>query len=74
MQKFGKISRQLPDVGRYFANCHEMQEKNPNRFLLFMTASSRMDVDGLNSISYRIDRVEKTFLFTRYFVFYKDNV
>lgn len=74
LDKFGKISRQHPTVGRYFANCHEMQEKNPDRFLLYMTASSRMDADGLNSINYRIDRTEKTFVYTRYFVFYKDNV
>lgn len=64
----------MAEIGRYFANCHEKQEKNPNRFLLYIAASSRMASDGLNSIKYDVAFGEKTYLFTRFFVLYRDNV
>ncbi|CAF1032515.1 unnamed protein product [Brachionus calyciflorus] len=73
LNKYSHIARQDPKIGRYFANCHEKQSKNPNRFVLYMTASSRMETDGLNSMKYRVIKIEKNNLFTRLFVTYKND-
>ncbi|CAF0873722.1 unnamed protein product [Brachionus calyciflorus] len=72
LEHFSRIARLPPDVGRYFANCHEKQEKNPYRFMLYMTAASRMSTDGLNSIKYKLIKTEKNKLFTRFYVKYKN--
>ena len=31
LEHFPRITRLRPEIGRYFANCHEKQEKNPYR-------------------------------------------
>jgi beta-1,4-galactosyltransferase 1 len=73
INKYSNISRLDPNIGRYFANCHEKQDKNPDRFVLYMGASSRLDTDGLNSIKYQLVKLEKTLLYTRIYVSYKDS-
>ena len=72
LEHYPRIARQAPEIGRYFANCHEKQEKNPYRFMLFMTAASRMKTDGLNSMKYKVVKKEKNSLFTRIYVKYKN--
>lgn len=74
LENFEKIRRQSPEIGRYFANCHDPQVKNPDRYLLYITARSRMQVDGLNSIAYEINGLEKNLLFTRFYVSYNDSL
>lgn len=73
MKNFSSIKRLSPEIGRYFANCHNKQKKNPNRFFLYVSAKSRMTSDGLNSLDYSVKSRESTFLFTRVYVSYKDN-
>ena len=73
MNKYPGIYRLDPNIGRYFANCHEKQIKNPDRFVLYMGASNRLDNDGLNSIKYKLIETEKSFLFTRFYVSYLDD-
>lgn len=70
--KYDSIKRLTPSVGRYFANCHSKQAKNPNRFLLYVSAKIRMTEDGLKSLQYKVDRTERRLLFTRKFVSYED--
>ena len=42
-----------PDIGRYYANCHKQQGRNPDRFILYIKANTRVESDGLNSIQYQ---------------------
>ncbi|RNA44169.1 beta-1-4-N-acetylgalactosaminyltransferase bre-4-like [Brachionus plicatilis] len=72
LANFPKIARLNPEIGRYFANCHELQPKNPNRFLLYISSSSRIRTDGLNSVHYKIIQIEKNTLFTRFYVKYSN--
>ncbi len=65
------MTRLEPDVGRYFANCHEEDKaKNPDRFKLLENSWEKMRLDGLNSISYTIIQTEKTNMFTKFLVSY----
>ena len=73
LSKYPEISRPSPEVGRYFANCHEQQAKNPNRFILYLKSNSRAETDGLNSIDYQVASVEKNSIFTRFYISYKNN-
>lgn len=40
--------------------------------MLYMTAASRMKVDGLNSVMYKVVKKERNNLFTRFYVKYKN--
>lgn len=73
LNKFPSISRLPPQIGRYYANCHKQQSRNPDRFILYIKANARVETDGLNSISYRKTKVLRTKLFTRIFISYKNN-
>lgn len=68
---FGKVRRLSPDVGRYFANCHE-KDKNENsiRFDLLKQSDQRMDQDGLNTLNYQVINVSKNKMFTLFNVHY----
>ena len=35
-KKFGKVARNSPELGRYFANCHQEEQKNPTRLINFL--------------------------------------
>lgn len=73
LNKYKSIMRLKPEIGRYFANCHKKQDRNPDRFILYLQAMSRLESDGLNSLEYKRARIEKNFLFTRIYVSYLDN-
>lgn len=66
-----QIKRLDPTVGRYFANCHVKQEKNPQRLYLYVKAKTNLISDGLSTLQYDLLRAEKKVLFTRFFVSYK---
>lgn len=74
MKYFGKIKRLKPDIGRYFANCHEKDEhENTIRYELLKNSDARMKQDGLNSLDYRVLKVFKNKLFTLFHVYYQKN-
>lgn len=71
MNKFGKISRLEPTIGRYFANCHEKDEdENEIRFNLLKDSESRITKEGLNSVNYSVLKVLKNKLYTLFLVYY----
>lgn len=72
LNKFPNMTRLTPQVGRYFANCHQVQERNPDRFLLYIGASSRLSTDGLNSVKYKKIKTVKSPLYTRFYISYND--
>ena len=43
------------------------------RFIIYMKAQLGMDTDGLSSLNYKLLKIEHNFLFTRFYVEYKDN-
>jgi hypothetical protein len=73
LNKFQTIARLPPDIGRYYANCHKQQGRNPDRFILYIKANTRVDSDGLNSVHYQKVKVVKNTIFTRIFISYKNN-
>jgi hypothetical protein len=42
------------------------------RFILYLRASSRAETDGLNSLNYKLVKIEEKTLFTRFYVSYSD--
>jgi hypothetical protein len=40
--------------------------------MLYLRASSRAETDGLNSLNYKLVRIEEKTLFTRFYVSYSD--
>lgn len=73
INKFQTIARLPPDIGRYYANCHKQQVRNPDRFILYIKANTRVDSDGLNSINYKRVSIEKNKLFTHVYISYQNN-
>lgn len=69
-KKFGKVDRLEPSLGRYFANCHREEKKNAERQKLLSTMDKRMDIDGLNSVKYQVERKNVSYLFTLFHVGY----
>lgn len=71
MNKFGKMERLDQSVGRYFANCHEIDDhENTIRYDLLKSSSARMNLDGLNSLNYTLLKKSKARLFTHVLVNY----
>ena len=74
LSKFKSIKRLTPQVGRYYANCHKQSTKNPNRFILYIKACLQRQVtDGLNSLAYSIEKIEKSYLYTKIYIHYKND-
>ena len=73
LAKYEKIDRSDPSVGRYYANCHKQQKRNPDRFLLYMQSNMRsFDKEGLNTVKYKLETKNKSSLFTHIFISYDD--
>lgn len=71
MKTFGNIKRLDQSVGRYFANCHEIDEhENSIRYNLLKSSDARMSKDGLNSLNYTLLKKTRTKLFTLINVYY----
>ena len=43
------------------------------RFLLYINAKNRLELDGLTSLKYTATRVEDTYLFKRIYITYENN-
>jgi hypothetical protein len=70
--EFNSIARLSPHIGRYYANCHEKQERNPNRFILYIKAGARLKTDGLNSARYKVFEIQRRTIFTRIYISYEN--
>ncbi|RNA27689.1 Beta-1-4-N-acetylgalactosaminyltransferase bre-4 [Brachionus plicatilis] len=73
LAKYPSVRRVDPENGRYYANCHKQQKRNPNRFIQYLNSRNRQTKDGLNSLDYKIIKWEKSNLFIRIFISYHEN-
>ncbi|CAG5115457.1 unnamed protein product, partial [Candidula unifasciata] len=58
-------------IGQYYSFKHDRDKGNeefPDRFKLFRTTQIRQDVDGLNSVAYRLEKLEFRPLYTWIYV------
>lgn len=73
--KFKKILKIPAEYGKYYAHEHAQADANPNRDEILSKAKQIMGVqkeikEGLNTTQYTVKSVEKTFLYTRIYVYY----
>lgn len=67
------VSRYPLEIGRYTMAKHGKDthnKPNPDRYKLLKAAGKRIDNDGINSLKYKTELVEKNLLFTRIVVSY----
>jgi hypothetical protein len=70
MRVFNRVNRVSPHVGRYYANCHDKEKPNEEREKLLKNSIDRMWKDGLNSLIYNVNKVNKNKLFTNFLIYY----
>ena len=67
------VSRYPLDIGRYTMAKHgkdSHNKPNPDRYKLLKAAGKRIDDDGIRSLKFKREKVEKNLLFTRVLVSY----
>ena len=63
-----KISRYPMNVARYSMITHKKDTPNPERYKLLNSGVKRMSWDGINSLKYKVIKIDKAKLFTRIIV------
>jgi hypothetical protein len=78
--KFKRVIKLTPQIGRFFMVNHAKEKPNPNRFDLLRKADTKMRWDffsrhaeGLSTLVYRVEEIDKNSLFTRFYVSYNEN-
>lgn len=58
------IARYPVNIARYTMLYHKKEKANPKRYENLVSGAKRFDVDGLNSVRYKVLRLEKKVLYT----------
>jgi hypothetical protein len=64
------INFQPEPLGRYFMAKHQQEDPNPDRFKKLFEGDKRYNVEGLNSVKYKLLETKKTPLYTKYLIEY----
>ena len=73
ISKYKYIAKLDPSIGRFYANCHKQQTRNPDRFIVYLKSKYSSEYDGLNSLMYEVKKIERSYLYTKYYISYSNN-
>ena len=58
------IARYPVNIARYTMLTHKKEKANPKRYEKLSIGAKRYDIDGLNSLKYKVHKIEKKILYT----------
>jgi len=74
--KYKQVVKLPPNIGRYYMVSHKKEIPNPERFNTMENSQKlrKSKLDGLDSVTYDLVKVEKNNLFVRFYVSYNKTV